>query len=172
VDGRDITAIAEDMLADAYEYVLSGWCQGAASEDECGRAIEPWSAFARKWSALGALERAWQRSPEDPGLARHAFDRARLALIAAVNDLPQSWNDDPGRDQSHVLSALAEAVQLVASAPGAQGREPILVETPLEELFDDVDAIAHRWSLSDVVFGAAGDDPAHGAARVENPLGP
>jgi hypothetical protein len=109
-------ALAEEMLTNAYEFVLSGWCQGSLAVDECGRAIEPASAFARRWSALGALERAWRRSPEPPVLAQEAFANARLALTAAVNDIPQAWNDREGRGQSEVLDALAVAVQLVTRA--------------------------------------------------------
>jgi hypothetical protein len=107
----DPQALAEQLLTDAYEFVLSGWCQGAAALDESGRRIEPGSAAARKWSALGALERAWRRS-DDPG-ALEAFEQAKLALTAAVNEVPQVWNDRPERHQSQVLSALAEAVHLL-----------------------------------------------------------
>jgi hypothetical protein len=117
--------LAERMLTAAYDFVRSGWCQGATALDECGRPIEPASAFARKWSALGALERAWQRAPEQPGLALEAFQSAKLALTAAVNDVPQAWNDSPDRHESEVLSALAEAVSLlgdsVAVSPTAPG---------------------------------------------------
>jgi hypothetical protein len=117
--------LAERMLTAAYDFVRSGWCQGATALDECGRPIEPASAFARKWSALGALERAWQRAPEQPGLALEAFQSAKLALTAAVNDVPQAWNDSPDRHESEVLSALAEAVSLlgdsVAVPPTAPG---------------------------------------------------
>jgi hypothetical protein len=106
----DSQALPEQLLTDAYEFVLSGWCQGATALDESGRPIEPASAAARKWSALGALERAWRRS-DDPGVL-DAFHRAKLALTAAVNDVPQAWNDRPDRHQSQVLSALAQAVHL------------------------------------------------------------
>jgi hypothetical protein len=63
---RNAETLAEQMLDEAYELVLSGWCQGAGAEDEMGRPIEPSSAFARRWSAAGALERVWRRSPDDP----------------------------------------------------------------------------------------------------------
>jgi hypothetical protein len=45
---HDVVATAERMLADAYELVLSGWCQGATAQDAEGRSIEPASAFARR----------------------------------------------------------------------------------------------------------------------------
>lgn len=133
-------ALAERMLADAYEYVRSGWCQGAAALDECGRPIEPASAFARRWSVLGALERAWRRAAEPPGLALEAFQRAKLALTAAVNDVPQAWNDDPERHESQVLSALAEAVGLLGLPVAVPSRA-------LDDLLEDVDVIGPRWSL-------------------------
>ncbi|MGH3033493.1 MAG: DUF6197 family protein [Gaiellaceae bacterium] len=116
---------AETLLAEAYDYVLSGWCQGADALDESGRPIEPASAFARKWSAIGALERAWRRSGEEAGVDRQAFEQARLALTAAVNDVPQAWNDRPGRHHSEVLSALAEALQLVGVAGKRTAPEPV-----------------------------------------------
>ncbi len=132
--------LAEGMLVAAYDFVRSGWCQGAAALDECGRPIEPASAFARKWSALGALERAWRRAPEEPGLAFEAFQSAKLALTAAVNDVPQAWNDRPDRHESEVLSALAEAVSLL-------GVSVAVPPTALGDLLDDLDAIGPRRSL-------------------------
>jgi hypothetical protein len=139
-------ALAERMLTDAYEFVLSGWCQGAAALDECSRPIEPASAFARKWSALGALERARRRSPEPPGLALEAFQRGKLALTAAMNDVPQAWNDRPDRHQSEVLTALAEAVRLVDL--------PQAVPASAVEDVEDLDDVAPRWSLDREPFPA------------------
>jgi hypothetical protein len=132
--------LAEQMLTAAYDFVRSGWCQGAAALDECGRPIEPASAFARKWSALGALERAWQRAPEEPGLALEAFECARLALTAAVNDVPQAWNDSPDRHESQVLSALVAAVSLL-------GVSAVAPPPALGDLLEDVDAVGARRSL-------------------------
>jgi hypothetical protein len=132
-------SLAERLLTEAYDFVLGGWCQGAAALDEAGRPIEPSSAFARRWSALGAVERAWRRSDAPPEAARAAFEEAKLALTAAVNDVPQPWNDEPGRHQSDVLSALAEAVSLLAVP------KPRHVHA-LERMLDDVDSVAPRWS--------------------------
>lgn len=134
-------ALAEQMLAAAYEFVRSGWCQGATALDECGRPIEPASAFARKWSALGALERAWRRAPEQPGLALEAFKCAKLALTATVNDVPQAWNDNADRHESQVLSALAEAVRLL-------GVSAAVPPAALEDLLEDVDPVGPRRSLA------------------------
>ena len=132
---------AERLLAEAYEFVLDGWCQGTSALDEWGRPVEPSSAFARRWSALGALERAWRRSVEPPEVARAAFEEAKLALTAAVNDVPQAWNDEPQRHQSEVLSALAEAVSLLDASTPRHARA-------LEALLDDVDHVASRWTLA------------------------
>jgi hypothetical protein len=133
-------SLAEEMLTAAYEFVRSGWCQGAKALDECGRPIEPASAFARKWSALGALERAWLRAPEPPGLALEAFQSAKLALTAAVNDVPQAWNDRPERHESQVLSALAEAARLLDFSVS-------MPQSSLDDLLDDVDPIGRRRRL-------------------------
>lgn len=134
-------ALAELLLTEAYEFVLSGWCQGSLAVDECGRPIEPSSAFARRWSALGALERAGRRSHERPEVAATAFARARTALTAAMNDVPQAWNDVEGRRQSEVLDALAEAVQLVESTGPTRG-------DMLMDLVDDLDQVGPRSAIS------------------------
>jgi hypothetical protein len=129
---RNAEELAERMLFDAYELVVSGWCQGAGALDELGRPIEPSSAFARRWSAPGALERVWRRAPDDPDSALEAFERANLALAAAVRDIPQRWNDSPSRTRDEVLTALLDAQQLL----GAASSEPLDL---VEELLDALD---------------------------------
>lgn len=129
---RNAEALAERMLADAYELVVSGWCQGSSAQDEMGRAIEPSSAFARRWSAAGALERVWRRGLDGGDAALDAFERANLALAAAVRDVPQRWNDAPERTSGEALNALQEAMRLVRRRSEAP---PSLVE----DLLDDLD---------------------------------
>jgi hypothetical protein len=107
---RDVVATAECMLADAYELVLSGWCQGTTAQDEGGRTVEPSSAFARRWSAPGALERVWRRAVDGEEAALDAYERASLALAATIRDVPQRWNDEGGRRVDEVLDALAGAL--------------------------------------------------------------
>lgn len=124
-------ALAEQMLADAYELVLSGWCQETAACDELGRPIEPSSAFARRWSAPGALERVWRRALGDLDGALDGFERANLALAAAVRDVPQRWNDAPERTVADVLAAFEEAIRLV--------RAPAPAEELVEDLLEDLD---------------------------------
>jgi hypothetical protein len=106
--------LAEEMLAAAYELVCTGWCQGAAARDEAGRPIAPESAFARSWSAPGALDRVWAKSDQRFTEGLDAFQRANLALATATGDAPQFWNDADGRTLSQVLDAMAQAVHLVA----------------------------------------------------------
>ena len=110
---RSAESFARQMLADAFELVRSGWCQGMSAQDEIGRAIEPSSAFARAWSANGALERVWRRPAVDDELALEAFQRANLALAAAVGDVPARWNDAADCTKERVLEALSLAAQLV-----------------------------------------------------------
>ena len=117
---RDAVASAERMLADAYELVLNGWCQGATAQDEGGRSIKPASAFARRWSAPGALERIWRRARGDEDDALAAYQRACLALAATVRDLPQRWNDVPGRRLDEVLDAVAMAIHALSPLPDPQ----------------------------------------------------
>lgn len=130
---RDVVATAESMLADAYELVLSGWCQGSTAQDAEGRSIEPSSAFARRWSAPGALERVWRRNADGPEGALEAYERASLALTAAVRDVPQRWNDAADRRLDEVLDALAVAVNRLRPA----------ASSPLEPVEDFIDE-AHR----------------------------
>ena len=129
---RDVESLAGRMLCDAYELVVGGWCQGAGAKDEMGRSIEPSSAFARRWSAPGALERVWRRSDSDPDLAVEAFERANLALAAAVKGVPQAWNDHPGRTQEDALVALVEAHSFLGSSRSAP-------TSPVEGLLDSID---------------------------------
>ena len=127
---RTAESFARQMLADAFDLVRSGWCQGMSAQDELGRAIEPSSAFARAWSATGALERVWRRSDVDQELALEAFERANLALAAAVRDVPSRWNDRSDCTKQSVLDALVVAERLV----------PTDRETSLAgDLLDDVD---------------------------------
>lgn len=124
--------LAKRMLFDAYQLVLSGWCQGAGARDEMGRAIEPSSAFARRWSAPGALERIWRREDRNPDAALEAFERANLALAGAVKDVPERWNDAPARTHEEVLSALLDAQRYIVVG----SREPLVL---LEDLLDGLD---------------------------------
>jgi hypothetical protein len=130
---RDVVATAESMLADAYELVLSGWCQGASAQDEGGRCVEPSSVFARRWSAPGALERIWRRAVDGEDVVLEAYQRASLALAAVVQDVPQRWNDVAGRRLDEVLDALGLAVQYLRPA----------VSSPLEPVEDFIEE-AHR----------------------------
>jgi hypothetical protein len=130
---RELETLAEQMLSEAYEVVLSGWCQGTTAQDELGRAIEPSSAFARRWSAAGALERVWKRMPIDTDTALDAFERANLALAAAVKDIPQRWNDRAGRTSAEVLEAIEEARSLLH---GPRVESPLAL---VEDLLDGLD---------------------------------
>lgn len=116
MEATNLAGLAEEMLADAYELVLSGWCQGVSARDEFGRPTEPASAFARQWSAPGALTRVWQRSADPFGPALEAFQEANLALAAVVRCVPQEWNDAEDRTQWQVLDAIALAAHEVSPA--------------------------------------------------------
>jgi hypothetical protein len=127
---RNAESFARQMLADAFELVRSGWCQGMSAQDEMGRAIEPSSAFARAWSANGALERIWRRTAQEDELALEAFERANLALAAAIGDVPARWNDAEDCTKEQVLDALSLAARLVRTDSEAD------VEA---DLLDDLD---------------------------------
>lgn len=112
-DPRVVNAVVETWLEDAYALILGGWCQGASALDETGNAIEPSSAFARKWSASGALERIWRRADVDTNVAIEAYLHAHTGLAAVVHGNPQEWNDVPGRTVRDVLDAFAETLSRV-----------------------------------------------------------
>ena len=112
-----VDGVAEEMLADAYELVLSGWCQGTAARNEFGEPVEPASVGARAWSAPGALTRVWERHVDRFGPALDAFQVANLAVAAVVGEVPQTWNDAEGRTQWQVLDAIALAAHRVSPAP-------------------------------------------------------
>jgi hypothetical protein len=133
----DVEELAEQMLSEAYELVVSGWCQGAGAQDEMGRPIEPSSAFARRWSAAGALERVWRRAAGDEDEALEAFERANLALAAAVKDVPQRWNDQAERTHDEVLVALRDSHRFLDARPHA----PLAVVEDLLDSFDRYHAI-------------------------------
>jgi hypothetical protein len=109
--------VAETWLADAYDLVAIGWCQGASARDADGQPVAADGVPARAWSVTGALLRVLRTSEVDPELALHAFQRASLALTASVNEIPSVWNDAPRRTSDEALAALASAISLV--------REPV-----------------------------------------------
>lgn len=113
------TALVQELLALAYDLVRGGWCQGASARDADGNRVDPTSAVACTWSAPGALERAWASHEDRFGLGLDAFERANLALATAAGDVPQAWNDAPGRTLHQVLDALAEAMETAAGPPEA-----------------------------------------------------
>jgi hypothetical protein len=123
MDALDQGGLAEQMLADAYELVLSGWCQGCLARDEFGQPTEPASVLARQWSAAGALVRVWERSSDPFGPALEAFQAANVALAAVVRGVPQEWNDADGRTQWQVLDTIALAAHAVSPANAAAAVE-------------------------------------------------
>jgi hypothetical protein len=94
---------------------------------------EPSSAFARRWSAPGALERVWRRSADGGESVLEAYQRASLALAAAARDVPQRWNDAADRRLDEVLDVLALAVDRLRPA----------LSSPLEPAEDFIEE-AHR----------------------------
>ena len=58
------------------------------------------------------------------------FERANLALAAAVKDVPERWNNAADRTKGQVLEALLEARRFV---------HVDVEESLLEDLLDDLD---------------------------------
>ncbi|HEX2111741.1 MAG TPA: hypothetical protein VHF67_09315 [Gaiellaceae bacterium] len=114
---RPVAALAEAWLADAYDLVATGWCQGTSARDADGRPVAAHSPTACEWSLTGSLLRVLRTSEAEPELALHAFQRASLAVTAAVNGVASVWNDAPRRRADDVLDALAIAISLVREPP-------------------------------------------------------
>jgi hypothetical protein len=112
-------ALVKELLTLAQGYVQEGWCQGSDAQDACGRPVAPTSVFACRWSAPGALERAWAWSENRFDLALDAFEHANLALAAATGEVPQAWNDADGRTVRDVLDVFTTAIEDVGGRPRA-----------------------------------------------------
>jgi hypothetical protein len=102
--------IAVALVLDARELIERGWCQSAPAVNQTGRAVEPTSTHARKWSALGALIAAYRSYAPYETAARSAFALARRALAHRGGDLI-AWNDEPSRTRTEVLAAFQSAVE-------------------------------------------------------------
>ena len=116
--------VAEGWLAEAYELVAAGWCQGATAVTDAGTPVDPASPSARRFSPSGAVARLWRASEVDAELGLTALQLANLALTSAMNDVPESWNDAPGRRHGEVLEAILDAVSIV--------RDPMLFGRGIE----------------------------------------
>jgi hypothetical protein len=112
------------MLLDARERVQEGWCQGASALDERKRPVNPWLDGACQWSVAGALVHSWaiQLAAEGPKAAR-SFERANLALLAAIGGVPpKTWNDTPGRTKEDAVAAFSRAFDRTHPKPGNRRR--------------------------------------------------
>ena len=110
----DETALsAAEILRRAHDLVAFGWCQRADATDAERNPVEPWSARACRWSLLGALAAALgpprEIMPESLALIAE-LRRALVAVSELITDSSlQHWNDQPRREQTHVVAVLAAA---------------------------------------------------------------
>ena len=110
------THVASDLLAEARRLIESGWCQRTAARNDSGRSVLPADPAATSWSATGALICAYRRHPaQGDSRAPEAFALAMTALVAAVGDSPQRWNDQRGRKRDEIVAALTAAAKLVVT---------------------------------------------------------
>jgi hypothetical protein len=94
------------IIAEARQRVLAGWCQGAVARDANGRTVPFSSPEARRWSTLGALLASRDGQPPSD-------------LVDAVSSLHRStgesalevWNDRTGRTQKEVVAAFDRALE-------------------------------------------------------------
>ena len=95
--------------------VERGWCQGTTATSRDGRRVDPWDPLAERWSVIGALIAVWAKWRDTAGSrsAILAFQLGNIALLGAIDDAPQRWNDASGRTLDEVFSALDRAARLV-----------------------------------------------------------
>jgi hypothetical protein len=103
---------AELLLTRAAALVESGWSQQPFAEDRHGRAVEPWSEGASRWSPLGALIKVARE--DDDGW--EVFQLAQEALALATGGRLAEWNAARWRTKWHVLSAFARARSFLPQA--------------------------------------------------------
>jgi hypothetical protein len=115
----------EQLLADARELVLRGWCRTVLACDDAGRQVEPWSSGARAWSPLGALLASWYWNPVG---GHESFRIAYTSLAIATGGRLEEWNGAPWRTKQHVLNAFGRARSYT---PGLRRR--LLHETELRQ---------------------------------------
>jgi hypothetical protein len=97
------------MMVEALDRIAAGWCQGAMSQDEEGRAVDPGSSDARRWSMLGALLASWDGGPVEE------LGQAVTSLHTSTEQSPlEVWNDRPGRTQMDVVAAFERAIESLA----------------------------------------------------------
>jgi hypothetical protein len=120
---RMAASLAQALLLYARGLIERGWCQGATGRDAHGNRVDPWSPEARTWSAVGAFVAGYSQMRDmysemgeivpDREAVFSAFHEANLALLAAIGDALQPWNDSPSRTQEDVYSAFTRAIDYV-----------------------------------------------------------
>jgi hypothetical protein len=110
------------MLSEARGLLLRGWSRAAQARDETGCVVPAWSEEARSWSVLGALLASWHRQHAETmelDFVAHGFDARALGdATEALGDVTgtasiESWNDDPQRTISEVITTIDRAVKLL-----------------------------------------------------------
>ncbi len=101
------------LLAEARERVASGWCQHDDAVNDEGKAVEPWSPTAKRWSLLGSIVAACG-PPDDREDARVLLTELAGALAALAEEIVDpslsAWNDEGLRTQDDVVLVLDRAI--------------------------------------------------------------
>ena len=113
-------SLAQALLLYARRLIERGWCQGATARDANGNSVPPWSLEARTWSVVGAFVAGYSQMRDgysemaeivsDREAVFSAFHEANLALLAAIGEELQPWNDAPSRTQEDVYNAFTRAI--------------------------------------------------------------
>jgi hypothetical protein len=133
---------AVDVLLEAKDRLVDGWCQGHRAEDEHGNYImsadntatvlpenQPWALFmgarvmhgsdprARRWCLLGALEATQQ----------HETRPLRSFMVKILNGYGWSglisFNDDPTTTQEKVIAMVDEMIRSLKDDPTQLGEQ-------------------------------------------------
>ena len=113
-DDREYRQQIAAILIEAADLVDSGWVQNVPAADSSGRAVLPYSRFATRWCASGAIikaaggpmrgltpSRSFQRF-----LSEH---RLRLAWSAPLSI--RAWNDGQKQTQRKVAATLRDCAE-------------------------------------------------------------
>ena len=91
------------------DYLRKSWGQGVIARNRRGKVVDPESVAAVQWCMLGALTCCWRTEQLTSGewavLMRHLDSTLEGGMVL--------WQDQPGRTQAEVATAMVDAERKV-----------------------------------------------------------
>ncbi len=106
---REYEKSAKQVLIEAREMVVKGWCQGAWAENEDGLAVDPGDREACAWCITGALRAVAHDTTADRATATAAIIRVFPLFMWADSII--NFNDYPARTKAEVLTLFDRAIE-------------------------------------------------------------